>query len=63
MIHIKYSELTKQLRSIGCYILRHGSNHDMWYSPITEKKFPVPRHQSEDVKKGTLKCIKRDAGL
>lgn len=60
---MKYSELCKQLKKIGCYSIRHGSNHDIWYSPITGKQFPVPRHSSQDVKKGTLNSIKKDAGL
>lgn len=60
---MKTSELTKELKEIGCYIIRHGSNHDIWYSPITDKQFPVPRHPSQDVKKGTLNKIKKDVGL
>ena len=26
----------------GCYFVRHGKgDHDIWYSPITKKYFPV----------------------
>ncbi|MCD8022476.1 MAG: type II toxin-antitoxin system HicA family toxin [Lachnospiraceae bacterium] len=35
----------------------------MWYSPLTDKIFPVSRHKTEDVPVGTLKSILRDAGL
>ena len=60
---MKYSELEKLLRKAGCTVHREGSNHTMWYSPITGKTFPVGRHRSEDVRRGTLQSIKRDAGL
>lgn len=58
-----YSELEKDLRKIKCYIVRQGANHAMWYSPVTGKTFPVSRHKTEEVPAGTLKSIKRDAGL
>lgn len=60
---IKYSELTKILKKNGCYIVDEGSNHTIWYSEKTGKKFPVPRHRSQDVRTGTLKAILRAAGL
>lgn len=60
---MKVSELIKLLKKNGCYLLRHGKRHDMWYSPSTGKQFPVPRHPTEDVPKGTCKSIKDDAGL
>ena len=60
---MKYSELEKLLKKAGCTVHREGSNHTIWYSPITGKTFPVGRHRSEDVRQGTLKSIKRDAGL
>ena len=60
---MKYSELEKLLRKAGCTIKREGTNHTIWYSPITGKQFPVGRHKSQDVKSGTLKSIKDAAGL
>lgn len=60
---MKVSELQKLLKKNGCYISRHGSNHDIWYSPITNKQFPVPRHPSKEIKTGTLNSIKKDAGF
>ena len=62
-VSMKTSELQKLLKKNGCYIVRHGSNHDIWCSPITCKEFPVPRHPSQDVKKGTFNSIKKDAGF
>ncbi|MFR8916401.1 MAG: type II toxin-antitoxin system HicA family toxin [Oscillospiraceae bacterium] len=60
---MRYSELEKELRKAGCKIRREGASHSIWYSPITGKQFPVGRHRSEEVPTGTLKAIKRDAGL
>ncbi len=60
---MKYSELEKILKKAGCTVYREGSNHTMWYSPITGQTFPVGRHRTEDVPKGTLKSIMTAAGL
>ena len=60
---IKYSELKKELRKAGCYQYSEGGNHEMWYSPITGQRFPVGRHNTEDVRLGTLKSIRKAAGL
>lgn len=60
---MKYSELKKLLKQNGCKMIREGANHEQWYSPKTGKKFSVGRHNTEDVKTGTLKSIMRDAGL
>lgn len=35
----------------------------MTYSPITQKKFPVPRHFAKEVPTGTLKDIVRKSGV
>ncbi|MCD8010301.1 MAG: type II toxin-antitoxin system HicA family toxin [Lachnospiraceae bacterium] len=59
---MKSSELTKILKKNDCYIVRHGSNHDIWFSPVTGRQFAVPRHKNE-VKVGTAKNILKDAGI
>ncbi len=60
---MKYSELKKILKNHGCKIDHDGGRHEIWYSPITDKTFPVGRHKSEDVSKGTLKVILKQAGI
>ena len=60
---MKYSELEKLIKQAGCYKLKEGANHTIWYSPITGQKFPVGRHRTEDVPTRTLKSIKRAAGI
>lgn len=60
---MKTSELVKLIKKGGCYIVRHGSNHDIWYSPKTGKKFEVDRHGSKEIATGTANKILKDAGL
>lgn len=60
---MRYSELEKELRKIKCEIKRSGGRHNIWYSPLTEKTFPVSQHKAEEVPEGTLKSIKQAAGL
>ena len=60
---MKYSELKKILIKNGCRFDHSGGRHEIWYSPITKKVFPVARHKTEDVAKGTLKSILRAAGI
>ena len=60
---MKYSELKKKLKEIGCYKASEGTRHERWYSPVTKQEFPVGRHNSEDVKPGTLQAIKKQSGL
>jgi predicted RNA binding protein YcfA (HicA-like mRNA interferase family) len=49
------------LRAAGCVFVRQGKgSHEIWYSPITDRHFPVPvsipsRH--------TANAILRQAGL
>jgi predicted RNA binding protein YcfA (HicA-like mRNA interferase family) len=60
---MKHSELKKLLKQNGCYKKSEGARHESWFSPITNKTFQVGRHDTQDVKKGMLKRILKDAGL
>lgn len=59
---MKTSELIKILKSHGCVFVCSGGNHNMWYSSITNRQFPIGRHLKE-VKTGTAKAILRQAGI
>ena len=59
---MKTQELLKLLKKNNCEIVRNGSRHDMWFSPLTQKQFAVPRHTAE-IPIGTLNNILKDAGL
>ena len=60
---MKVNEVKKMLREHDCYLFREGSRHEIWVSRKTGKKFQVPRHGTQDVPPGTLKSIKRSAGI
>lgn len=60
---MKYSELERILKKAGCYWIEDGKKHPIWYSPITNKEFQLSHHKGEEVKKGTLSSIKKDAGV
>lgn len=60
---MKVSELRRLIEKAGCFIKRSGGNHDMYYSPLTGKLFPVSRHMSQEVPKGTERSIKKAAGV
>ncbi len=60
---MKVSEFTRKLRKAGGHIVRHGSEHDKWYSPITGEEFYVPRHGSQELKRGMEKALRKLAGI
>ncbi len=60
---MRVSELKQLLKSKGCYELHPGKEHDVWFSPITNAKIRVPRHQSKEIPKGTLNSILKQAGI
>ena len=41
----------------GCYKTNEGGNHEIWFSPISNKSFLVGRHNTEDVRKGVQNSI------
>lgn len=60
---MKVSELVKQIKKIGCYKVKEGANHEIWFSPVTGKQFTIPRHYSQELKTGTENNIRKDSGL
>lgn len=60
---MKVSEMKKKLRKAGCYKIREGTRHEIWYSPKTDEEFPVSRHNTEELPTGTANSIKKAAGL
>lgn len=60
---MKGSELKKLLKKQGCYLVGQYNGHEKWYSPLTEKCFPIPRHDSKDIKPKTAENILKAAGL
>lgn len=60
---MRVSEIVKMIKKAGCWKVREGESHEIWYSPITGKKFSVSRHKTEELPPGTENSIKKDAGL
>ena len=60
---MRSSDLIKLLKQNKCEFIRHGKgDHQIWFSPITGRKFPVP-HPKKQLPVGTLKSILKMAGI
>lgn len=54
-------ELIRLLTASGCYFERHRKgDHDIWYSPITNLRFPV---DSKIKSRHTANAVLKQAGL
>ena len=42
---MKRAELIKQLKKLGCVLIRHGAKHDWYENQNTRVSQPVPRHR------------------
>jgi len=60
---MKTSEALRKLKRAGCWFVEHGKEHDCWYSPVTGKRFRVPRHHSQELAKGTKGSIEKSSGV
>lgn len=61
--YMRSADLIKELIAANCELKRHnGGSHQIWWSPITGKTFPVP-HPKKDLPIGTVKSIKKSAGI
>lgn len=59
---MKSADLLKELIAAGCELKRHkASSHQIWWSPITGKTFPVP-HPKKDLPLGTVRSIRKNGG-
>lgn len=41
---MKRTKLIKYLSKNGCYLLREGGRHSIYFNPISEKITAIPRH-------------------
>lgn len=58
---MKRRELIRELENAGCYLKRHGGNHDIYANPKNGKTAPVPRHS--EIKDSLCELIRRQLGL
>lgn len=57
---MKYAELTRKLRRLGCEFTRYGAgSHEIWRNPATGTQSPVPYHRSKDIGPQLLSRILR----
>ena len=61
---MKYNELHRLLKKNGCYPMgKTQAGHPLWYSPKTGMNFTTSHHEKQEVATGTLKNIKKMAGI
>lgn len=60
---MKYNQFFAELTAAGCYVLRHGANHDIWYSPKTGNKFALSRHGKQEVPTGMERKAQKVGGV
>jgi mRNA interferase HicA len=58
---VKRRDLIRELVDAGCYLKRHGSNHDVYLNPNTGKKAPIPRHSQ--IKETLAELIRKQLGI
>lgn len=42
---MKRRDLLVYLSSCGCQLLREGSEHSIWWNPISKQRTSIPRHR------------------
>ncbi len=61
---MKYAELTRKLRRLGCEFTRYGAgSHEIWRNPKTGKQVPIPYHRSKDIGPKLLSLILRELDI
>jgi predicted RNA binding protein YcfA (HicA-like mRNA interferase family) len=61
---MKYAELTRRLRRLGCHFTRYGAgSHEIWRNPATGKQASIPYHASKDIGPTLLSRILRQLGI
>ncbi|HXG63498.1 MAG TPA: type II toxin-antitoxin system HicA family toxin [Blastocatellia bacterium] len=58
---MKRREFIRELVHAGCYLKRHGPNHDIYANPNNGKQAPVPRHT--EIKDSLCELIRKQLGL
>ena len=58
---MKRAELIRQIKKLGCTLIRHGGKHDWYQNPETGMCQPVPRHDEikDHLAKHILKKLKK----
>ena len=60
---MKGSELLRRIKKVGWYLVRHGSEHDLYgHDDHPGVLIAIPRHGSKEVPTGTANNILKQAG-
>jgi predicted RNA binding protein YcfA (HicA-like mRNA interferase family) len=61
---MKYAELTRKSRRLGCYPTRFGAgSHEIWRNPATRCQVPIPYHRTKDIGTGIVAQILRKLAI
>jgi mRNA interferase HicA len=58
---MKRGDFIRQLVDAGCYLKRHGKEHDIYANPRNGRQAPVPRHS--EIKDSLVRLIRRQLGI
>jgi len=58
---VKRREFVRGLVDRGCYVKRHGANHDIYLNPANGRVAPVPRHA--EIKNTLARAIRKQLGF
>jgi predicted RNA binding protein YcfA (HicA-like mRNA interferase family) len=61
---MKYAELARKLRRLGCHFTRYGAgSHEIWRNPATGQQSAIPYHRSKEIGPKLLSRILRQLGV
>jgi len=58
---MKRKTFIKELIKSGCYLKRHGANHDIYCNQLNGRIAPIPRHP--ELKESLCRLIKIQLGM
>ena len=59
----RWGELKRDFRKEKCKKTSDGGNHEWWFSPITNKRFQMGRHDNEEISKDLEMKLRKLAGV
>jgi predicted RNA binding protein YcfA (HicA-like mRNA interferase family) len=63
LLKMKAKEVIKLIKNDGWSFVRQAGSHKIFKHPSKQGMVVVPEHGNEDIKKGTLNSILKQAGL
>jgi predicted RNA binding protein YcfA (HicA-like mRNA interferase family) len=63
MLPMKYREFVRDLREDGWQLKSQEGSHQQWVHPSKPGKVTVAGHPNDEIPVGTLKAMRKQAGL